>query len=412
VLDSILIMNLTQETDTMLYAPDTIILIDCFAIGTSIDQNLPNAKGFSISSNYPNPFQDQTHVDISIEHAGRLLLRVFDLMGREHTTFESALEAGKHTFNFYPGDENFYVFSATYMGLTKSIKVTNPESGYQECKITCNTYTQQVVKSKVHPLPYFHMHPDDELRFIGYSSIPMVFPIRGSCVQEHSPSSDSSYVFNIISGVPCIHTPFVFYDGVSYNTVKIGPQCWMKQNLNYGTMVPGTTEMTNNLLKEKYCYFDWPVNCEIYGGLYQWDEVMNYSDEPGAQGICPLGWHIPTDEEFKQLEGSVDSQYGYPDTIWDQPGYRGFDVGRRLKSPNNWQYENGDDTYGFSVFGTGCRFIDGTFMNISNYSSLWSSEETSPAFPIYRYLESLKTQVNRSSAPKNMGRSIRCLKNE
>jgi hypothetical protein len=47
------------------------------------------------------------------------------------------------------------------------------------------------------------------------------------------------------------------------------------------------------------------------------DEMMNYSDTPGVQGICPPGWHIPSAEEWKVLDGSVDSQFGVGDTTWD-----------------------------------------------------------------------------------------------
>ncbi len=51
--------------------------------------------------------------------------------------------------------------------------------------------------------------------------------------------------------------------------------------------------------------------------LYQWEEMMQYTTQQGAQGICPPGWHLPTDEEWKVLEGAVDSQYGIGDPEWD-----------------------------------------------------------------------------------------------
>lgn len=412
VIDSILIMNLTQETDTMLYAPDTVLLLDCFDIGTTIEHPQSNPNSFSISPNYPNPFRNQTHVDISIENAGKVLIRIFDLLGREHAYFENVLDAGIHTFSFYPGAENVYIFSATYGGLTKGTKIINPLSAQKKCEISYKSYKDLTADSKDHPLSYFHMHINDTLRFIGYSSIPMIFPIKGSHVIEHVPTSDSSFVFNLISGVPCIDIPFVYYDEVTYNTLQIGPQCWFKQNLNYGTMVPGTTEMTHNMIREKYCYNDQPVICERLGALYQWGEAMNYSILSGAQGICPPGWHIPTDEEFKQLEGTVDSQYGYPDTTWDALGYRGYDVGKRLKSASEWESGYSTNHYGFSALGTGCRFVDSTFMNMRRYTSLWTSTSVSPMFSHYRYMEDWQIKVCRTSAPNNMGRSVRCLRNE
>ncbi|MEA3479507.1 MAG: FISUMP domain-containing protein [Bacteroidota bacterium] len=116
----------------------------------------------------------------------------------------------------------------------------------------------------------------------------------------------------------CTGTPTVNYEGQVYNTVQIFNQCWLKENLNVGTMIQGTEEMTNNGIVEKYCYLNFTSYCEMYGGLYQWHEMMGYDTISGSQGICPTGWHIPSDEECKVLEGSTDSQFVIGDTEWDK----------------------------------------------------------------------------------------------
>jgi hypothetical protein len=85
-------------------------------------------------------------------------------------------------------------------------------------------------------------------------------------------------------------------------TVTIGNQVWMTENLDVGTMITGVTDMTDNGILEKYCYDDDPANCAIYGGLYQWDEMMQYVNTGGVQGICPVGFHLPTDIEWQTLE--------------------------------------------------------------------------------------------------------------
>jgi uncharacterized protein (TIGR02145 family) len=90
-------------------------------------------------------------------------------------------------------------------------------------------------------------------------------------------------------------------DNKVYPTVQVGTQCWMRKNLNYGTAVQGTTEQSDNCMNEKYCYNDDAANCTLYGGLYQWDELMAYSNTPGSQGLCPPGWHIPTQGEWMTL---------------------------------------------------------------------------------------------------------------
>lgn len=88
-------------------------------------------------------------------------------------------------------------------------------------------------------------------------------------------------------------------DGQNYRWVKIGNQIWMADNLNYGQIINGGKKQDDNKIVEKYCYDDKEENCNVYGGLYQWKEIMDYSDEPG--GICPKGWHIPSIDEWEIL---------------------------------------------------------------------------------------------------------------
>ncbi len=95
--------------------------------------------------------------------------------------------------------------------------------------------------------------------------------------------------------------------------------------------------MTNNSSIEKYCYNDVPANCETYGGLYQWDEIMQYTTTPGVQGICPSGWHLPTGEEWKQMEMAL----GMSQSEADLYNWRGTD--------ERWQNEgNRDISLGFT----------------------------------------------------------------
>jgi uncharacterized protein (TIGR02145 family) len=89
-------------------------------------------------------------------------------------------------------------------------------------------------------------------------------------------------------------------DGREYKSVKIGNQCWMAENLNAGKQVPDHKQKDNEQI-EKTCYENDPDNCLIYGGLYTWDEMMQYSTEPNVQGICPEGWHVPSKQEWELL---------------------------------------------------------------------------------------------------------------
>lgn len=99
-------------------------------------------------------------------------------------------------------------------------------------------------------------------------------------------------------------------DGNVYNTLQYGRWCWMASNLNIGVKLNLHTPQTDNGIIEKYCYSDSIENCAVYGGLYQWDELMQYVHTSGGQGICPNGWHIPTDLEYDTLI----AMYGGADT--------------------------------------------------------------------------------------------------
>ena len=93
----------------------------------------------------------------------------------------------------------------------------------------------------------------------------------------------------------------------AYKTVMIGNQCWMAQNLNIGTIINSNNggnnndgEQSDNTTIEKYCYWDEQDSCDIYGGFYLWDEMINYSIIESSRGICPEDWHVPSDEIFEQ----------------------------------------------------------------------------------------------------------------
>jgi uncharacterized protein (TIGR02145 family) len=220
---------------------------------------------------------------------------------------------------------------------------------------------------------------------------------------------------DIVNKNPCSDITSFTYAGKVYNTVQIGTQCWLKENLDVGTMIPGVEEMTDNGILEKYCYNDEPDSCVKYGGLYQWWEVMQYTTHEGARGICPIGWHQPTDEEWKVLEGTVDSKYGIGDQTWDDGEGRGYDAGANLKTTSGW-YVNGNspgtDLFGFSGLPGGYRYDEGNFTSIGDYGIWLSSTEKDSYSSWGRYLGYFTAQVYRYQFNKDYGFSVRCLKDD
>lgn len=188
-------------------------------------------------------------------------------------------------------------------------------------------------------------------------------------------------------------------DGKEYATIEIGEQCWMAENINIGSMIDGTGNPANNSNIEKYCYDDSEANCDHYGGLYQWNEMMQYSEEEGAQGICPDGWHIPTDTEWMMLEVEV----GMSVAEATETGYRGTDEGAKLRQGGS---------SGFEALMGGYRNSGGSFNSLSFYGTFFTSTSASQQnLGWVRYLFSAEDQILRNKYDKTMGLSVRCLKN-
>ena len=114
-------------------------------------------------------------------------------------------------------------------------------------------------------------------------------------------------------------------DNRKYPTVALGSQCWMAANLNYGQQIPASTLQRDNCVAEKYCYNDSPALCAMGSVLYQWDEVMQYTDLPGVQGLCPPGWHIHTENDWNTLFTFYISN-GFAGSPLKSSGYSGFNA--------------------------------------------------------------------------------------
>ena len=207
-------------------------------------------------------------------------------------------------------------------------------------------------------------------------------------------------------GFSCGDSLFDSRNGQIYKTVQIGTQCWMAENLNIGTIINGSGDQTDNGVIEKYCYDNNSINCENYGGLYQWDEMMQYTSVYGSRGICPNGWYLPTDDEWKILEGNVDSYYGVGDPEWDDIGWRGFDAGLNLKSLTGWSSgNNGTDLFEFSAL-PGGYYNSGTFADLNDRADFWSSSEAGN--PVW-IRDINNNNVFRTFVNKKAGHSVRCI---
>ena len=189
------------------------------------------------------------------------------------------------------------------------------------------------------------------------------------------------------------------HGGKNYQTVQIGTQCWFKENLNIGTKINSSQEQTDNGIIEKYCYNDDESNCTTYGGLYQWDEMMQYVTTKGAKGICPDGWHLPTDAEWTMLTTKLGGE--------SVAGGKMKEIGTvHWFSPNT----GATNSSGFTALPGGSRGSIGSFTNLASSANSWSSLQLDTASSWSRSLTYDYEGVNRSYDTKEYGFSARCTK--
>jgi uncharacterized protein (TIGR02145 family) len=217
--------------------------------------------------------------------------------------------------------------------------------------------------------------------------------------------SEWSEIWSFTTTTTCPVT--VGHAGKTYNTIQIGDQCWLKENLNIGTRINGSQNQNNNSTIEKYCYNDSANNCNIYGGLYQWNEAMQYSSVEGSKGICPIGWHIPTDDEWCTLTQFIDNTVDCGTTGWS-----GTDAGYKMKSTAGWNSGgNGNDQFGFKALASGFHQASDFYFNqLGTNTYYFSSSSTTIDNAWDRRLAGSNSIVGRQPAIKNDGFSVRCIK--
>jgi uncharacterized protein (TIGR02145 family) len=231
-------------------------------------------------------------------------------------------------------------------------------------------------------------------------------PSSSSSVQSSSsiPSSSSSSLPSSSSSVcnqeGIVNGSPVSYGGETYETVVICNQTWLKRNLNV---------MHNSGNGNSVCYNNQESSCNTYGRLYNWAAAMDLPSScnsstcasqvsPKHQGICPPGWHIPSDADWTTLTNNI----GGSST-----------AGTKLKSASGWNSYSGvpagTDIYGFAALPGGYGDSAGGFSNAGNYGYWWSSSEYDASIAYTRYMYYYYEDVDRYYFSKTGLFSVRCL---
>lgn len=405
VLDSIELMNQSQGNVNMLYWPDTIAYLnvtlgDTFLIvgyiqdSPSSIEEIVTSNTFSVSQMMPNPVVNSGEFSVELPEDGNVNIRLSDIYGKIYISREFALDRGSHTFQFMPGQNSVYLLIIQFKGITNTIKVIsgghtnnfNCSLDYMGNDVINDPFEKQDLKSTANTL---------QSGFIT------------------AVTGDTSYDFQFAKNIPCPGEPTVSYGGQVYNTIQIFNQCWLKENLNIGSMLTAPDEFfENNGMPEKYCYQNIPDNCIEYGGLYSWSELMQYTTVPGSQGLCPPGYHVPTDDEWAILEGSVDVKYDITDPMWTTVlGSRGYTSGLALKTYTGWTSGGGTNSFDFSAVPGGAYIYTSNFQWEGYMGYWWTSSDIIPGGYIYRRLVGGYDGSDRKEMMGINAASARCIKN-
>lgn len=202
----------------------------------------------------------------------------------------------------------------------------------------------------------------------------------------------------------------LMYDGYSYHVVQVGNQCWFAENLRTsryrnGDEIPVISRgvvWASQLQGARSIYLNDEDYAWNYGYLYNWYAISD------NRGLCPSGWHVPSDEEWMKLENHL----GMSPTEVNQSFGRGRTEGAQMKaSPTDSLHWNGINSSGFSCLPGGYRdFVDGKFHHGNDLGYWWSSSQHGTINAWYRFLSTKNSNVARMNSSMRNGFSVRCVR--
>lgn len=215
-------------------------------------------------------------------------------------------------------------------------------------------------------------------------------------------SYTNKYPYNTVSSI-FVYCPSSVkdMDDNIYHTIKIGNQCWMKENLK-------VTKNSNGKNIARYCYDDEEKNCESDGGLYDWNTAMDGAITEGSRGICPSGWHIPTVLDWQSLKRALPTKVIFVPAFTDCVDMKeswNYCSPEEMAKKDKIQYA---DYSKFDIIFAGWRH--NTYSNRNSDVIFWASTKGNNSWS-QRIDKTFYTNTElRDVYPKSHGLSIRCLK--
>ncbi|MEI6883686.1 MAG: FISUMP domain-containing protein [Bacteroidota bacterium] len=378
--------NLTSGATLTLSGNDILHLIHTVGIGNpDVDNGALNL--------YPNPMREQSTLTFLAPVSGNSFIYLIDLFGKPVCQLSIMLTYGVQSFSVSGIAEGWYFVKVIGLNYCYSTKLVSLGNSGKRASIEHISQTgdlpAKTLKSINATVDMLYTS-GDQLLYTGMSG-------RYSTIVTDVPTNSKTINFNFLL---CKDA-----DGQNYTIVAVGSQTWMAENLNVGIRINGVLDQTDNGIIEKYCNADLESNCVVYGGLYQWNEMMRYVSVESAPGICPIGWHLPSDTEWT--------------TLTDYLG--GLIVaGGKIKSTGTieagtglWWAPNAEasNNSGFTALPGGWRNYAGSFFELSSLGSFWSSSLFASSASWARDLSRNNGTVSRYNSVHSDGFSVRCIKN-
>ncbi|MBM3405287.1 MAG: hypothetical protein FJY07_05180 [Bacteroidetes bacterium] len=392
--------NLPPETTTY------FINLSSAQVINGISEYPENQRGISLFSNQPGIL----HVMISVLSREILHVTLVDLSGKTLSRHQLTVYPGNHIIEYAHNCGELSLVCFERENLRNCFKVFGHHPEGKPVILDLPTLYRKSTDI-LHTSPSntrFLFSQGDSVTFTVFST--GYHPISFLKVPQHN----DAYVISM-----CPDNLIFDYDGNAYHTVLIGTQCWMKENMNtthYADGTPlvdgtGVGDIFYDTLKYWFHYNDDPVYGPVCGKLYTWSAAMNgYSNPAGLQGLCPNGWHVPTDQDWRTMECFIGMDKWESGWITE---WRGTDEGGKLKETgyDHWPWPNlgATNESGFSAIPCGCRYST-QFIPHLRYAEYWTSSVISLHYPLMRELSYASSQIFRDWSYKHLGYSIRCLK--
>ena len=409
-IESVRVENLTQNTFVNL--PKDNVLHLTSTVG--ISENTSSLSDHPLV--YPNPTLEKARVEFSTSLPGEVKLSLYSLDGKRVAVNNRFLSQGRQVYELRTAQKGLYILHIEEASSSSFARFVNSGEGGSSEVIFIDTYPQNenVNQSKekdgskgINAEILMQYNAGDRLRYIG----------------------KSKYYYTVYVDVPASTKTVTFtfakctdFEKNQYKVVKIGSQIWMAENLKStlyldGSPIPFVNTNTAwdalTASDKAYCFYDDNVlNKDTYGALYTWSAAMkdaasSNTSPSNVQGVCPTGWHLPSDAEWHTMVMTLDASALLNTTESSSAGGMMKETGT-----SHWVTPNtgATNSSGFTALPAGRRMETGVSTQLG-YNTMWWSSTDATGNARDRTLYYNSERIDRAPAYRYVGYSVRCLKN-